>query len=46
VREGFLTEAQRHPDTIRVIDADQPVDAVHQLIRNEVSRVLAAGQGS
>jgi len=45
VRQGYRTEAQRHPDTIRVIHADQPMDAVHQLIRIEVSRVLAAGQG-
>ena len=46
VREGFLAEAQRHSDTIRIINADQPVDAIHQDVRKEVKRVLAAGQGS
>jgi dTMP kinase len=46
VRQGFLTEARRHLDTIRVIDADQPVDAIHQQIRKEVSRVLGTGQGT
>jgi dTMP kinase len=44
VREGFLAEARRFPDTIRVIDADQSVDAVHRQICTEVNRVLAANQ--
>jgi dTMP kinase len=42
VREGFLAEASRRPDQIRVIDATQPVAAVHECIRQEVGRVLAA----
>jgi dTMP kinase len=46
VREGYVTEAKRHPNAIRIIDADQAVDAIHQEIRKEVARVLAAGQGS
>ena len=43
VREGFLAEAQRRPQRIRIVDADQPVQAVHQQICEEVARVLAAG---
>jgi dTMP kinase len=38
VREGFLAEARRHPDTIQVVDADQPIQKVHERIRH----VLAA----
>ena len=41
VREGFLTEAQRHPDRIRVVDAARSVDEVHAQICKEVARVLA-----
>jgi dTMP kinase len=43
VREGFLTEARRRPDRVRVIDAGPPVAVVHELIRKEVERVLGAG---
>lgn len=43
VREGFLSEARRNPERIRVIDAAQPVEIVHQRIVEEVSRVLAPG---
>jgi dTMP kinase len=43
VREGFLTEARRRPDLIRIVDASQPVEAVHALICQEVARVMAAG---
>jgi dTMP kinase len=42
VREGFLAEARRQPDRIRVLDAGPPVEAVHQRICQEVSRVMAA----
>ncbi len=42
VREGFLTEAQRHPDRIRVVDASRSVEEVHAQICKEVARVLAA----
>jgi len=34
VREGFLAEAQRHPDIIQVVDAAQPVQKVHERIRH------------
>jgi dTMP kinase len=40
VREGFLAEARRQPDRIRVIDATGPVETVHRAIRGEVSRLL------
>jgi dTMP kinase len=43
VRTGFLAEARRYPERIRVVDANQPVEAVQRLIQQEVARVLAAG---
>jgi dTMP kinase len=43
VREGFLAEARRRPERIRVVDATAPVDVVHQRIVEEVARVVAAG---
>lgn len=43
VREGYLTEARRHPDRLRVIDASPPMEVVHARICQEVARVLAAG---
>ncbi|HYT92886.1 MAG TPA: dTMP kinase [Gemmataceae bacterium] len=43
VREGFLTEAGRRPERIRVVDASGPVEVVHAQICQEVSRVVAAG---
>jgi dTMP kinase len=46
VREGFLIEARRAPDRIKVIDASLPVEAVQAQIREEVSRVLATGPGA
>jgi len=42
VRAGFLEEARRRPDRIRVVDATQPVEAVHERICEEVAGVLAA----
>jgi dTMP kinase len=42
VREGFLAEARRWPQAVRVIDADRPVDAVQADLRAEVARVLAS----
>jgi dTMP kinase len=42
VRQGFLTEARRRPDRICVIDASLSIEAVHERIREEVARVLAA----
>src|SRR5439155_25961723 len=43
VREGFLTEARRHSERLRVIDASQALEVVQERIRQEVARVLAAG---
>ncbi len=33
VREGFLAEARRHPDTIQVVDANQTIPELHEQIR-------------
>jgi dTMP kinase len=46
VREGFLREARAQPERIRVVDARQPIDRVHQQIVQEVGRVLATGSRS
>lgn len=46
VRGGFLLEAQRHPDRIRVIDASPTAEVVQERIRQEVQRVLAARPGA
>jgi dTMP kinase len=43
VRAGFRAEAQRRPERIRVVDAAGPVERVHEQIRQEVARVMAAG---
>jgi dTMP kinase len=43
VRSGFLAEARRRPDRVRVIDASGPVEAVQQSICEEVSRLLGDG---
>ncbi|MBI1915096.1 MAG: dTMP kinase [Planctomycetes bacterium] len=43
VREGFLAEAHRRPDRIKVLDASATTEAVQTLIREEVTRVLATG---
>jgi dTMP kinase len=43
VRAGFLAEAERRPDRVHVIDAGPPVTMVQETIRQEVSRVMAAG---
>ena len=40
LRAGFLTEAERQPDRIAVIDASQSIDAVHAEIRAAAKRVL------
>lgn len=42
VRQGFLVEAQRRPDRVRVVDASQSPAWVHQRVCEEVLRVLAA----
>jgi dTMP kinase len=46
VRAGFLQEARRRPDRVRVVDAAQPIAVVHEVICREVARVLAAGPGT
>ncbi|HMF11879.1 MAG TPA: dTMP kinase [Gemmataceae bacterium] len=46
VREGFLAEAARRPERIRVVDASGSVQAVREAIRREVARVLAAHPGA
>jgi dTMP kinase len=40
VREGFLAEARRDPDRIRVVDAFLPADLVHEEVCREVLRLL------
>ncbi|MHB1424989.1 MAG: dTMP kinase [Gemmataceae bacterium] len=41
LRHGFLAEAQRRPERIRVVDASPPVETVQDAIRREVSAVLS-----
>jgi dTMP kinase len=43
VREGFLSEARRRPDRIRVVDAGPAVEVVQDRIRKEVASVLGPG---
>jgi dTMP kinase len=43
VRAGFLHEAQRQPERIRVLDASGPVAVVQERIRQEVGELLRAG---
>jgi dTMP kinase len=38
VRAGFIAEAARRPDRIRIIDATAGVEAVHDAIRIELQR--------
>jgi dTMP kinase len=40
VRDGFLAEASRRPERIRVIDAARPVDEVHAAVREAVLPLL------
>jgi dTMP kinase len=42
VRDGFLAEARRRPDRIRVVDASGPVPVVQELLRREVRDFVAA----
>jgi dTMP kinase len=41
VREGFLTEARKRPDRIRVIDASPPVAEVQAAIRAAIAPLLS-----
>lgn len=40
LREGFLAEARRRPERIRVVDAAGSVEAVQEAIRREVTVIL------
>jgi dTMP kinase len=40
LRQGFLAEAQRRPERIRIVDAAPPVEVVQDAIRREVSSIL------
>jgi dTMP kinase len=42
LRAGFLAEANRRPDRIRVMDATSSIDSVQQAIRREVASLLAS----
>lgn len=42
VREGFLFEARRQPERIRVVNADAPIAVVQEAIRREVEPLLNA----
>jgi dTMP kinase len=45
LRQGFLAEARRRPQRIRVVDAAPPVDAVHAAICREIASVLGIKGG-
>ncbi|MBI2805038.1 MAG: dTMP kinase [Planctomycetes bacterium] len=38
VRAGFLSEAERRPGRVRVIDASAPADVVQEMLRIEISK--------
>jgi dTMP kinase len=40
VRQGFLTEAARLPDQIAIINADQPIEAIHTAVLAAAGRVF------
>jgi thymidylate kinase len=42
VRQGFLTEAQRNPNTILVINADRPAEEVHTEVLRHAEQALSA----
>ncbi len=44
VREGFLAEAEKSPEQIKVLDASQNVETLHHAIRQEVARALESRQ--
>jgi dTMP kinase len=43
VREGFLAEARRRPERVRVLDASPSVEAVQEAIRREAAALLFPG---
>jgi len=44
VREGFLAEARRRPERIQVVDANRPIQAVHEIICKLVNSRLPASR--
>jgi dTMP kinase len=46
VRAGFLAEARRRPDRVRVVDAAGEVDAVQRAVRAEVGRLMGEGDAT
>ncbi len=45
LRQGFLAEARRRPECIRIVDAAPPVEVVQDAIRREVSSLLGIKGG-
>jgi dTMP kinase len=45
VRAGYLAEATREPDRIKLIDAGRPVEAVHKDVLDAVMEALASSGG-
>lgn len=45
LREGFLAEARRRPERIRVVDATTTVDRVQEAIRREIASLLGIERG-
>lgn len=46
VRDGFLAEARRRPERVRVVDANAAVEEVHARICQEVRRVVESHPGA
>lgn len=46
VRNGFLKEASLAPDKIKIISADQPIEAIQQQLQKEVSHALERHRGA
>jgi dTMP kinase len=46
VRQGFLDEARLDPGHVRIVQADQPIEIVHEAICKEVGRVSEARLGT
>jgi dTMP kinase len=45
LRQGFLAEAQRRPERIRVVDASPPLEVVQQAIRREIAALVHRNGG-
>jgi dTMP kinase len=46
VRHGFLEEAKRHPQRIRMVDASQSIEVVQRQMREQIAFFLAREQSS